>query len=413
MLIVRNANPDTQGLRALFYRVVTATTLLLLSSISAAQLFPLGEGPWFYNTYVPAGRIQVSVVARGIDHPWGMAFLPSGNILIAEREGRLRIVRDGKLDPAVIPGVPAVAPGVTGFMDVVLHPDFADNRLVYFTYVKSGTPPQGAEYYATTVLGRGRLNTAETALENVEDLFIAQAWSVNAGGHGARLLFAPDGTLFMSSPFRRDLPQAQNPLSHISKLLRLNDDGSVPADNPFVGKAGYLPEIWSIGHRAMEGMTFHPVTGALWTHEHGPLGGDEVNIIEKGGNYGWAAVSYGRDYDGTRVSATPWQEGFLQPELIWVPSIAPSGMMFYTGEHFPQWQNHLFVGGLMMARMPGTGHVERIEFNDNGEQRREWLLGDLKQRIRDVQQGPDGLIYVLTEEEDGALLVLEPVATTQ
>ncbi|MDC1529367.1 PQQ-dependent sugar dehydrogenase, partial [Gammaproteobacteria bacterium] len=220
---------------------------------------------------------------------------------------------------------------------------------------------------------------------------------------------AADGTVFMSSPFRRDFENPQNPMSDISKLLRLNDDGSIPANNPFVGREGYLPEIWSIGHRAMEGIDFHPVTGELWASEHGPQGGDEVNIIQPGKNYGWPLVSYGRDYDGSRVSQQPWQEGLVQPEIFWVPSIATSGLMFYTGDRFPQWHNDLFVGALMTARMPGTGHVERINFNEFGEQRREWLLADLKQRVRDVRQGPDGLIYVLTEETDGALLVIEPV----
>jgi glucose/arabinose dehydrogenase len=296
-----------------------------------------------------------------------------------------------------------------GLMDVVLHPDFAGNRLVYFTYVKNATPPAGSDYYATTVLGRGRLNAAETALENVEDVFVADAWGTAPGGHGSRLRFAPDGTLFMSSPFRRDMASPQNTMSHISKLLRLNDDGSIPADNPFVGMAGFKPEIWSIGHRAIEGIAFHPVTGELWVSEHGPQGGDEVNIVRKGGNYGWPVVSYGRDYDGTKVSQIPWAEEMIQPELFWVPSIATSGMMFYTGDKFPDWQNDLFVGSMMTARVPGTGHVERVEFNEIGELKREWLLEDLKQRVRDVQQGPDGLIYVLTEETDGALLVIEPV----
>lgn len=383
---------------------------VLLGSGAAAQQFVLGQGPWYYDTYSPATKIKVSIVARGIVNPWGMAFLPSGNILVAEKAGGLRIIRAGQLDPQPLPGPPEVIVASSGgLMDLVLHPEFAANRLVYFTYVKNAEPPAGADYFATTVMGRGRLNEAETALENVEDVFVAEAWSINPGGHGSRLRFAADGTVFMSSPFRRDFDNPQNPLSDISKLLRLNDDGSIPADNPFVGQAGYLPQIWSIGHRAIEGIVFHPVTGELWASEHGPQGGDEVNIIQKGGNYGWAEVSYGRDYDGTRVSEIPWQEGILQPELFWVPSIATSGMLFYTGERFFEWENDLFVGSLMTGRLPGTGHIERIEFNDSGELKREWLLADLKQRIRDVQQGPDGLIYVLTEETDGALLVLEPV----
>jgi glucose/arabinose dehydrogenase len=375
-----------------------------------AQPVPLGEGPWFYETVSPAVPIKVSVVARGIRNPWGMAFLPSGNILIAEKAGAFRIIRNGQLDPQPVSGSPQVQVASSGgLMDVVLHPGFAENRLVYFTYVKNDTPPDGADYYATTVMARGRLNAAETALENVEDVFVADAWGTAPGGHGSRLRFAPDGTIFMSSPFRRDMQSPQDTLSDISKLLRLNDDGSIPVDNPFVGMAGFNPAIWSIGHRAMEGMAFHPETGELWASEHGPQGGDEVNIVRKGGNYGWPVVSYGRDYDGTRVSQIPWAEDMIQPELFWVPSIATSGMAFYTGDRFPAWQNDLFVGSMMTARVPGTGHVERIEFNEIGELKREWLLEDLHQRIRDVQQGPDGLLYVLTEETDGALLVIEPV----
>jgi aldose sugar dehydrogenase len=382
---------------------------LMLGTVAIAQQNQLGEGPWYYETSSPALKIKVSIVARGISHAWGMAFLPSGNVLIAEKAGQFRIIRDGELDATPVSGSPQVQVASTGgLMDVVLHPEFADNRLVYFTYLKNDVPPTGAEYYATTVLGRGRLNEAETAVENVEEIFVADAWGTQPGGHGSRLRFAPDGTLFMSSPFRRDFDNPQNTLSDISKLLRLNDDGSIPTDNPFVGMEGFLPEIWSIGHRAIEGITFHPVTGELWASEHGPQGGDEVNIVQKGGNYGWPVVSYGRDYDGSRVSQIPWREDMLQPELFWVPSIATSGMMFYTGDKFPDWQNHLFVGSMMVARLPGTGHMERIEFSELGEQKREWLLDDLHQRIRDVQQGPDGLIYVLTEEEDSALLVIEP-----
>ncbi len=390
---------------------IVSVVLILLLPVSQVlgQDFPLGEGPWSYDTYSPSSTIKVSVVARGINHPWGMAFLPDGNILVAERDGPIRVIRNGRLDPNPLTGTPEVAQAATGgMMDLVLHPDFDNNRLVYFTYVKGGELPPGATYYANTVLGRGRLNETVTGLTDVIDVFVPEAWSTTPGGMGSRLRFAPDGTLFMSSPFRRDFDNPQNPMSHISKLLRLNDDGSTPADNPFVGREGYLPQIYSIGHRAMEGIVFHPETGELWTHEHGPQGGDEINIIRAGANYGWPLVTYGRDYDGTKVAPVPWREDMAEPELIWVPSIAPSGMMFYTGDRFPQWRNHLFVGALMTGRIPGTGHVQRIEFNEHGEVKRESLLVDLKQRVRDVQQGPDGLIYVLTEEEDGALLVIEP-----
>lgn len=390
-------------------KLLATLLLALLANQAGAQAFPLGEGPWTFDTHAPEGHIKVSVLARGIDHAWGMVFLPSGSILIAERQGQFRLIRDGKLVDAPLEGAPVVTPtGTGGLMDIALHPDFANNRLVYFAYTKPGVDPAGSDYYATTALGRGRLNEAETALTDIEELFAADAWSATPGGHGSRLRFAPDGTLFMSSPFRRDFDNPQNTRSHISKMLRLNDDGSAPADNPFVGSAAHLPEIWSIGHRAIEGLVFHPVTGELWASEHGPQGGDEINIIRPGANYGWPVVSYGRDYDGSKVSPVPWQEGMEQPELFWVPSIATSGMMFYTGERFPEWQGDLFVGSLMTGRIPGTGHIERIEFNANGEQKRERLLQELKQRVRDVQQGPDGLIYVLTEDVDGALLLLEP-----
>ena len=391
-------------------RLLAALVLVLCAARAQAQAFPLGEGPWTFATHSPEGVIKVSVVATGISHAWGMVFLPSGSILIAERGGAFRLIRDGKLVAEPLQGAPEVTRvGTGGLMDIALHPDFASNRLVYFSYTKPGPAPAGSDYYATTALGRGRLNEAETALTDIEDIFVADAWSTTPGGHGSRLRFAPDGTLFMSSPFRRDFDNPQNLGSHISKLLRLNDDGSVPANNPFLGSDEALPEIWTVGHRAIEGLVFHPVTGELWASEHGPQGGDELNIIRPGANYGWPLVSYGRDYDGSRVSQIPWMEGMEQPELFWVPSIATSGMVFYTGERFPEWQGDLFVGSLMTGRIPGTGHIERIEFNAEGEQKRERLLTELKQRVRDVQQGPDGLIYVLTEEENGALLVLEPV----
>ena len=383
-----------------------------LATTLAAQerpTVPLGDGPWYFDTQAPEGRIKVSLVTRGIDHPWGMEFLPSGDILVAERDGDLRVIRNGKLDPNPVSGTPPVAEASSGgLMDLRLHPDFESNRLLYFTYVKGGEPPPGADYYATTVLGRGRLNEEATALSDVEDVFVANAWDTAPGGHGSRLLFAPDGTIFFSSPFRRNREKPQDTMSDVSKLLRVNDDGTIPDDNPFVGKSGYLPEIYSIGVRAIEGLTFHPETGELWASEHGPLGGDEVNIIHAGGNYGWPLASYGRNYDGTRIVADPARTDLIPPEIFWVPSISPSGTMFYTGDRFPGWKGSLFIGSLRVGRLHKTGHVHRINFNEAGEQEREWLLADLHQRIRDVRQGPDDLIYVLTEELDGALLVIEP-----
>ena len=203
---------------------------------------------------------------------------------------------------------------------------------------------------------------------------------------------------------------AQNPANHIGKLLRLHDDGSTPDDNPFVGRTGYKPEIFTMGHRNQLGLAFNQTTGALWASEHGPMGGDEVNLIKPGLNYGWPTVSYGREYYGPRVSERPWREDMEQPELVWLPSIAPSGMVFYTGDRFPSWKGNLFMGSAQTGRVQRTGHVERIVFNRRGDElRREWLLGDLKQRIRDVRQGPDGLLYVLTEEEEAVVMRIEPV----
>jgi glucose/arabinose dehydrogenase len=370
-------------------------------------VFPLGPGPWVIDTYAPQTRVRVSVVARGIVHAWGMAFLPDGDILIAERRGTLRVVRNGVLDPTPIAGVPPVAEASSGgLMDIALHPRFETNRWVYFAYAKGGEPkPAGAQYYATTALARGRFDGK--ALTDVEDVFVADAWSTAPGGHGTRILFQGDNIIFFAQPHRREQDRAQNTTDHIGTILRLHDDGSTPSDNPFVGRAGYRPEIYSYGHRVIEGLALHPTTGRLWATEHGPQGGDELNLIEPGGNYGWPIATHGRDYDGRRL-APPVRAGTIAPELVWVPSIATSGLMVYTGDRFAGWRGHWFVGALQEARVPGTGHVQRLVFNENGEQRREALLREFRQRVRDVRQGPDGLIYVLTEEEDGALLRLEP-----
>ena len=373
----------------------------------------LPDVPAVFNT-AEGQRIRVGVVTKGLSHPWGFAFLPDGNLLVTERSGSLRLIRDGVLDAAPIAGLPDVFTGVNlaGLMDIALHPRFSDNRFVYLTYSK---PTEGG---ATVALARGRLDGH--ALSEVRDIFVADA--DGRGIAASRLLFAPDGTLYMTVGGAisaiRDGQSAQNPSSHIGKVLRLRDDGSVPDDNPFVGRQGHHPEIFSMGHRNQLGLAFHPETGALWASENAPMGGDEVNIIAPGRNYGWPIVSYSREYFGPRVSERPWQEDMEQPEIVWIPSIAPSGLLFYTGDRFPVWKGSLFVGSLMTGRVERTGHLERISFNRQGlEQRREWLLGDLRQRIRDVRQGPDGLIYVLTDgarmtgqdDRDAAILRIEPV----
>ncbi len=368
---------------------------------------PPPDQPFIINTDV-VPEVRVVPLARGLTHPWGMAFRDNGDILVTERnKGTLRVVRNGLLLEREISGVPEIFTDGdrAGLMDIALHPD--DDRIVYLTYTKAiefeGEPAR------TVALARGRLEGGE--LTDVRDIFVAEG--LDDGIAASRLLFRPDGTLFMSLGgayvFANTGDYAQDPGTHFGKLLRLNDDGTAPRDNPFVGNAAFLPEIYSMGHRNQLGLAFHPETGALWASENGPQGGDEVNVIRAGGNYGWPIASYSREYRGDWVSATPWVEELESAEVLWWPSIAPSGQVFYTGEHFPAWQGNLFVGSMMVGRMFRTGHLERIVFNADGEEvRREWLLADLKQRVRDVRQGPDGYLYVLTEEEDAVLLRLEP-----
>ena len=363
----------------------------------------LGDGPWVFDT-AEQHKIRVVVVAKGLSHPWSLAFLPDGNLLVTERVGRLRLIRDGFLHPLPVAGLPKVqAIRLGGLMDVALHPKFAENRLIYFTYTKPGEKDRIA-----TALARGRLDAA--ALTDVRDLFIAEPWWDGIGGQASRIAFAADGTLYMTTgsslPPRAE--EAQDPGSHRGKVLRLNDDGSVPRDNPFVGRAGHRPEIYSLGHRNQLGLAVHPVTGAVWANENGPNGGDEINVILPGRNYGWPGVSFGRTYEGPRQGVL-WQQGTEPPFVFWVPSIAVSGMAFYTGNRFPAWRGNVFVGALRLGEIPGTGHLQRIVFNQNGEEiRRESMLTELRQRIRDVRQGPDGLLYVLTDEDPGTLLRIEP-----
>lgn len=373
---------------------------------------PLPERPVVYDT-AQHQRIRVTVVTAGLTYPWGFAFLPDGGMLVTERLGRLRrISADGVLHPASVAGVPEVSTRAVldGLMDVAAHPDFAQNRLVYLTYSK---PTAGG---STVALARGRLEGA--ALSGVRDVFVADDQEMGAGA--SRVAFAPDGTLYMTlgGAFGGKRPLAQDPASHVGKVLRLRDDGTAPDDNPFVGRDDARPEVFSLGHRNPMGLTIHPETGEVWASEHAPMGGDEVNRILPGRNYGWPLVSYSREYYGPRVSERPWREDMEQPEIVWIPSIAPSGLVFYSGDRFPAWRGDLFSGSLMTGRIDGTGHLERIELNRRGlEERREWLLADLRQRIRDVDQGPDGLLYVLTggsflgsdpEQGAAALLRIEP-----
>jgi len=365
---------------------------------------PLGAGPWVFDT-AEQHKIRVSIVTKGLSHPWAIAFLPGGEMLITERGGRLRVVRNGVLDPKPISGLPQIrTDGNGGLMDVALHPRFTENRLVYLTYTKPVGNGMGAP-----VLARGRLEAA--ALVDVRDLLVPDTYAGNSGLNG-RVVFGRDGKVYMSTGGRSqdDIDNvAQNPMSLRGKVLRLNEDGSVPPDNPFVGRAGYRPEIYSLGHRNTLGLIVHPQTGMLWQHENGPNGGDEINIILPGRDYGWPVLSFGRDYSGPRISPHPTREGTESPLVVWLPAIAVAGMAVYTGDRFPAWRGNVFVGAMTEGRIPGTGHLQRVVFNDKTEEvRRESMLRELRQRIREVRQGLDGFLYLLTDEDDGALLRIEP-----
>ncbi len=360
---------------------------------------PLGAGPWTFAT--AQQRIRVSAVATGLERPWSVAFLPNGDLLVAELPGRLRLIHDGTLDPTPLAGVPAVhAVQQSGLKDVVLHPNFAANGFVYLAYVKPG---EGGS--STTAIARGRLEGHR--LVDTRDIFVANAWTTRDADTGARLAFDRAGFLYATLGDRFQLDKVQDPASHFGKTVRLRDDGTVPADNPFVGKAGYAPEVFTLGHRNPQGLALHPTTGALWSSEHGPQGGDELNVLEPGGNYGWPLASYGVDYGGTAIGTTPVLPGMATPRLFWVPGINPSGLAFYTGEAFPVWRGNVFIGSMGRA---ASGHLLRVVFDAKGlEVGQEPLLGELHQRIRDVRQGPDSLLYVLTDEEPGTLLKIEPL----
>jgi glucose/arabinose dehydrogenase len=381
-----------------------AGLLLLVVGHADGQSFgvpvpPLGAGPWVFDT-AEQHKIRVSVVTRGLSQPWAIAFLPDGGMLVTERPGRLRVVRDGVLDPHAISGVPEVrTDGNGGLMDVALHPNFSENGLVYLTYTKPVENGWGAPALAV-----GRLEAG--ALTEVRDLVVTEAYEGNSGLNG-RVAFGRDGKVYMSTGGRVG-DAAQDPMSLRGKVLRLEDDGTVPADNPFVNRA-YRPEIYTLGHRNTLGLMLHPQTGELWQHENGPNGGDEVNILAPGRNYGWPEISFGRNYSGDRITEHPTREGMESPLLVWLPAIAAAGMAVYTGDRFPAWKGNLFVGSLRQGGIPGTGHLQRIVFNERTEElRRESMLAELRQRIREVREGPDGLLYLLTAEDDGALLRIEP-----
>lgn len=349
-------------------------------------------------------KLKVVVVAKHLQQPWSVAFLPDGSMLVTERAGRLRLVRDGDLDEHDVEGVPQVQPGgprgLQGLMDVVLHPQFDRNRWVYLTYHKPTASGEGA-----TTLARGTWNG--TSLVDVTDVFESGA----TGTEASRLVFGRDGMIYMSisAPGSPDVKRSQDPDDYAGKTVRLRDDGTIPPDNPFAGRSGYKPAIYTMGHRNGHGLAVNPETGEIWESEQGPSGGDELNVLRPGRNYGWPLVSFGRDYWGGRISRRPSLDGMEDPAVVWLPSIGATGMTFYTGNEFPHWRRNVFVAGLREGGIPRTGQLQRIVFNDRWEElRREPLLVELKQRLRDVRQGPDGFLYVLTAEDEGALLRIEP-----
>jgi glucose/arabinose dehydrogenase len=352
---------------------------------------------------------RVTTVVEGLVQPWAIAFLPGGDILITERPGRLRIVRNGRLLPQSVEGVPPVVhSGQGGLLEVALHPNFASNRLLYFSYSKAGADPS----QQSTALARGRFENDR--LSDVQDLFV----SVTQGrGHfGGKIAFDRNGFVFLTLGDRQVPPEghleahpAQDLSNHHGKMIRLHDDGRVPADNPFVGRPGAKPEIWSYGHRNVQGLAIHPTTGDVWANEHGPQGGDELNRLQPGKNYGWPVVGFGVNYQtGLAIHKGTMGEGMEPPAHIWVPSVGVSGLLFYTGDKFPEWRGSLFAGGMVgqkLSRMTLDGARVTAE---------EWLVPQMG-RLRDVRQSPDGYIYLVTDDREGKptpVYRMEPVART-
>ncbi len=379
-------------------RVVSLSILLpaavVLAAVGTVVARQSAPGPRSVPLETDVHRIRVVPVAQGLVHPWSLAFLPDGDLLVAERGGRLLVVRGESHEQIDVPGVPAVHARLHGgLLDIALHPSFAENHFLYFTYATAG------DAGATVALARARFEA--DALQDVEDIFVADAWSRTDLHYGSRIVFAPDGTVYMSVGERTERARAQDLGDHAGTIVRVRDDGSVPDDNPFVGRAGSRPEIFSYGHRNIQGLAIHPETGQLWASEHGPQGGDEVNAIQPGKNYGWPLATFGRDYTGEAI-APPSHPGTELPEVFWVPSIGLSSLTFYRGQRFAGWTGDLFVAGLSGRQ------VQRVLLTDVGVYGREVILTELDKRVRDVREGPDDLLYIVTDEEDGAVLRIEP-----
>jgi glucose/arabinose dehydrogenase len=380
--------------------ILAAAVAAAIATPSVADVVPeparaLPPAPQSANL-VRAGY-KITEIAAGLDHPWSMAFLPDGSMLVTERVGRLRLIKGGSLLPQPIAGVPAVHTGSqAGLFDIVLHPNFAQNNIVYLTYAAGTAAANG------TQVARARFDGS--ALQELRVIFKAMPLKDTDNHYGGRMAFLPDGTFALTIgegfEYRE---QAQNLTSDLGKIVRLNEDGSVPQDNPFVGQASIRPEIYTWGHRNAQGLTFDAQSGRLYETEHGPRGGDELNVIVAHKNYGWPVITYGMDYSGAYVSPYTQRPGFEQPVIYWTPSIAPSGLAMYRGEKFPAWKGDLFVGALAFK------HLRRVHLDERGNVvHQEELLNDLHRRIRDVRAAPDGYLYVCTDEPDGRVLRLEP-----
>lgn len=410
-------------MRTVVTRGLAGLAMILAAPGPAQQPPPIGAAPvvlagtpYVFDT-AEQHKIKVSVVAKGLARPFAIEFLPNGDLLVSERGGGLRVIRDAtspraRLDPQAIEGMarpPAGSPFSVGLQDIALAPDFAQSHWLYFTYNEPAARPVG-ETAAPALYSFGKLTVMRGKLEGGKLTGIQTLLQGGASAAlGSRLAFAKDGTLFVTSggAFGKT---SQDLGTIYGKVLHLNADGSIPKDNPFVGKAGADPAVFSYGHRDQHGLTVHPLTDDVLNAEHGPNGGDEVNLIKPGRNYGWPDFTYGRDYDGAPLSDTPVGPGIEKPLLVWLPSIGPSGLLFYEGDKFPAWKGNLFVGSARWGEIPGTGSLQRVVMNETyGEMRREALLSELHhQRVRDVVQGPDGLIYVLTDGPENAVLRIEP-----
>ena len=374
-----------------------ATTAPIPTGRTGRGGYPLPPLPAVFETY--QHKVRVSLVAHGLDRPWSLMMLPNDDMLVSMRfSNQIRLIRDGVLDPKPVSGLPEMK----RLFDIVLHPQFAQNNWVYFDYSKAGAGPRTPLALARAVYQNGTLT-------DVHELYASDPVTQGA----SRMAFAPDGTIYITvSGAAGRIANGPDPRkldTVYGKVIRLRDDGSVPPDNPFVGKDGARPEIYSLGHRDQFGLAPHPVTGQMFHTELGPYGGDKINILKAGGDYGWPDYSYGRQNDSSPLPDPHNVPGIEQALLVWLPGITPSGLLFYTGDRFPAWKGNLMVGSVVTGRVNGSSGVERVVFNDKmWETRREMFLGELKQRIRDVRQGRDGLIYLLTEEVDGAVLKIEP-----